>query len=114
MAITDVPTIKCYTGDTTSFPVEITENGTAMNITGHTLSWLISSTRDSDKLLQIDVTSHSAPTEGKSTLIITAANLVTIGGAGDYWITCVDVDALGKEITRVVANLLVLARVARS
>lgn len=117
MACNSCPELKIFVGDQTVFPVEITEDSGSgavpVDITGHTLSWLISSSRDSGKLLQIDVSVHTNPSAGLSSLTITAANITAIGGEGTYWLTCVDVNA-GVEITRVVAKLIVLGRIARS
>lgn len=111
--VQDTPALVCYLGDTTEWPVEITADGVAVNITGHTLSWLVSATRAGAVLLQVDVTSHSDPTAGLSALTLTPANLVTIGGEGDYWLTGIDVNG-GTEITRVVATLTVTARPQRT
>lgn len=110
----DVPVLECFVGDTTQWPVEITADGVAVDITGHTLSWMVTAERTGTPLLQVDVTSHSDPTGGESELELTAANLTTIGGAGEYWLTGVDVDDADDEITRVVARLKVHDRPQRT
>ena len=115
--VSTIPDLQVFTLDTSVFPVTITQTTsgvtTAVNITGHTLSWIISAQRDSVSLLTIDVTSHTSPTTGVSSLTLTPANITTIGGEGDYWLTCVDVDSSGFELTRIVMTLNVTARPAR-
>ncbi len=110
----NVPRIIAYTGDTTVFPVEITEEGIPVNLVGHVLSWIISSTRDTGNLVQIDVSSHDDPTNGISSLTITPTNIVSCGGSGKYWLTGIDVvTATSTEITRVVVQFDIIDRVAR-
>lgn len=113
--LSTLKTITTYVGDTKEWPVTIAyRSGGAVDIAGHTLSWLVSATRDGAALLQVDVTSHSDPAGGVSALTLTAADLETIGGAGDYFLTGVDIDALGHEVTRAVCNLRIRGRPARS
>ena len=114
--MSDVPEITVYRGDTTPLPVAITQGDppAAYDITGHTLSWLFSARRAGPVLLQIDVTDHSDPEKGLSELPITAANIVTIGGVGEYWLHGIDVDGDGNEVTDVVARLVVADRPQRS
>jgi len=110
-----IPELTCYVGDTTQWPVEITTGGVAMDITGHTLSWLVTAEEtEGPVLLQVDVTDHGDPTAGDSELELTAANLETIGGAGNYWLTGIDVNESDEEITRCVARLAIVARPQRT
>ena len=114
------PTLTVYVGDTSQFPVEITSIDsegveTAVNITGHTLSWLVTAAETAGPvLLQKDVTVHSDPAAGLSELELTAANLTTIGGAGEYWLTGVDVNGSAEEITRCKAKLVITDRPQRA
>ena len=50
---------------------------------------------------------------GKSQLVIDAEDIIAIGGAGKYWLTCVDVDESEEETTRIVASLIVRDRIQR-
>lgn len=51
--LSTLKTITTYVGDTKEWPVTIAyRSGGAVDITGHTLSWLVSATRDGDALLQ--------------------------------------------------------------
>lgn len=111
--VEDVPELECYLGDTTTWPVEVTADGVALSLTGHTLSWLLSATRAGAVLLQVDVTSHTNAAAGLSALTLTAGNLTTLGGDGNYWLTGIDVYA-GAELTRVVATLAVNSRPQRT
>ena len=83
MSTASTQVLTCYKGDTSSFSVEIVQNGEACDITGHTLSWIISKAPSAAKLLQIDVTDHSDPAVGESVFEITAAMIEAIGGHGD-------------------------------
>jgi hypothetical protein len=112
--VKEIPELECYVGDTTVWPVEITADGVAVDITEHTLSWLVTAARTGTALLQVDVTEHSHADAGLSALELTAANLTAIGGAGDYWLTGIDVDGDDAELTRVVARLSVLDRPQRT
>lgn len=110
--IENIPDIECHVGDSPTLAIKITSDGVDYPLTGHTLSWLFSKERASAALLQLDVTSHTDATAGESAVTLTPANLTTIGGAGEYWLTVVDV-AAGAETTIVVANLTITARPAR-
>lgn len=110
----EIPKLYAYVGDTTEWPVEVTADDVALDLTGQTLSWLVSATRSGAVLLQVDVTDHEDAENGESSLTLTAANLTTIGGAGEYWLTGIQVDAEDAEVTRVVARLQVLDRAQRS
>lgn len=117
-------TIDVYLGDTTVIPVEVTTDNsteflapvdpTPVDLTGHTLSWLFCATKTGTPLLQTDVTNHSHADAGESSLTITPANLVTIGGEGQYYLWCIEVDENTTEVTRCLVMLNVIDRPARS
>lgn len=105
-------TIYCYEHDTTSFPVTVTAGGAPLDLTGHTLAWLVAGTRSNRARHAIEVSVHTAPASGESALTIGPADIVAMGGSGTYTLTGVDVDTEGREITRAVCELIVRPRPA--
>lgn len=68
-------TLRMYRRDDKSFPITITDNtGAAIDITGDTIFFTVKSSEtdtDANALIKVDVTSHSDPTAGKTTIPIT-------------------------------------------
>jgi hypothetical protein len=111
--LSTLQTLEAYSGDTTTFAVAVTDGGVAHDLTGRTLSWLVSATRDGATLLVKDVTVHSNAAAGLSALTLTPEDIETIGGPGSYILTGIEVDGTA-EVTRAVSNLRIRGRPQRA
>jgi len=73
-----------YKRDDKSFPLTITDNqGTPIDITGDTIFFTVKAAEtdtDANALIKVDVTSHTDPTAGKTTITIPKAKSNTIVG----------------------------------
>lgn len=112
--MTDESTITIYDNDDTVLPVRITSDGSAYDITGHTLSWLFCGRNTVSAKYQLDVTDHDDPSAGLSSLTITPVIVAEIGGVGNYTVFGIDVDGSGNEITRASFKLAVAHRPSRT
>lgn len=111
--LTTLQTLEAYSGDTTVFGVTVTDGGSAYDLTGHTLVWLVSATREGTAaLLTKTVTVHTNAAAGLSALTLTPADLATIGGPGSYFLIGIEVDGTA-EVTRAVSNLRIRGRAQR-
>ena len=111
---TTIPIIEAWLGDTNTISIQIRQNKQPMDITGYTLSWLISTNReDEEPLVEQDVTEHDNEGEGLSHVSFTPAEMEVVG-KGVRWLTCLLVDEDDKEITRLVSKLKVWGRPQRT
>lgn len=103
-----------YDKDTSVLPIYVTEgeDETAYDLTDHTIKGVISTNRLDTKKLVLTVTSHTSPTGGESAITITPANVVTMGGVGDYWLTVVLVNGSAQELTLLTVHLEVRERIS--
>lgn len=92
--------LEIFVGDTKTFPIEITQDASPYPLAGHTLQCLFSNAQETARLHQIDVTAHEDAANGESSVEVTPEDITTIGGAGAYWLTVVDIDGDGKKVTQ--------------
>ncbi len=107
MASTD---IKVFKGDDVTFTVTVTDSdGNAVDITGTTIWFTVKKNKDdldSDALIQKEVTSHTNPTGGISSIALTDAD--TGITPGQYFYDIQTVNSGGLVNTYGVGNFIVL------
>lgn len=110
----DIEELEAWLGDTNTYSIQFLANSVAYNITGKTVSWLISEGReDAEPLVQRDVTEHDDAVNGESHVDFTPEEIEE-AGVGDRWLHVLLIDAGGEERTRVVAKLRVWGRPLRT
>lgn len=106
-----INTIYGYVGDHCQWLVEfVDDDGNGMDITGHTLQYLFSKRRLGPVLLSKAVTVHASPCTGSSYLALSPEEVTTLGGAGRYWLTIIDINTVDQEQTREIRRLIIYNR----
>lgn len=104
-----------YRGDTRDYALTFTSNSVAYNITGATVWFTLKKDRndaDSEAVLQKSISSHSDPTNGKTTLSLTSTD--TAIEAGRYFYDFQIKTASGSIITFLSGTVDVLEDVTRT
>lgn len=82
------PSLTIIRGDTADIEVQISQDGTPVNITGYTVFFTAKknlSDADNSAAIKKDITSHSDPTNGKTIVSLAPADTASLAVGKYHW-----------------------------